>query len=563
MIKQLWQLGHTQRWRTYVQVVGQWLAEMLIVTLLCLLTYQVATESWSPIVLALFGIQLIVVVIYTFAVADHLSNRWAQAASKDLQDRFFHYYLTDNRVDTGQTMKVIHQDLATIKGLAVFYNTIIPTTLQLILTGIVMVVTVLYIHPLTVLIPLLGIVVLGAGMGLLEGLGNKKNLAYIDSFNHMGERFLDDFAGMKTLIMYGRQKRYARNFAQDSETFRQKTMGVLVYQLQTLTIMDFCLYGALGWFVVAQGIAVHQQALTLPEATLISTLVSIWLIDFRKFGYFIHIFMSLLPKVKHLFDLTQDAPKTVSVKSTGSRLDPQIVRFTGDLGYEFPLVKHVDLTLQKGTVTGLAGPSGSGKSTLAAVLMKQLAPLAGTVTVDNVDLATIDQRDWWATAAYLGPTTVLFDGTIADNILLSRPDAQNWESQLADWHLCQFVQDLPDGYHTQVGENGNRLSQGQRQQIALARAVIADKTVYVFDEITANVDVANAELMLQAITQLAKNKIVLLITHRLDDIEHLSLVNLIDNNQLIAGTPAQLTQKVPAFKALLDQQSALLKEVHA
>lgn len=563
MIKQLWQLGHTQRWRTYVQVIGQWLAEMLIVTLLCLFTYQVATESWSPVLLTLLGIQLIIVIIYTFAVSDHLSNRWAQAASTELQDRFFQYYLTDNRVDTGQTMKVIHQDLATIKGLAVFYNTIIPTTLQLILTGIVMVVTVLYIHPLTVLIPLLGIVVLGAGMGLLEGLGNKKNLAYINSFNHMGERFLDDFAGMKTLIMYGRQKRYARNFAQDSETFRQKTMGVLVYQLQTLTIMDFCLYGALGWFVIAQGIAVHQQALTLPEATLISTLVSIWLIDFRKFGYFIHIFMSLLPKVKHLFDLTQNTPNTVSVKTMGSKLPPETIRFRGDLGYDAPLVSHVDLTLKMGTITGLAGPSGSGKSTLAAVLMKQLAPLAGTVTVDDVDLATIDQRDWWASAAYLGPTTVLFDGTIADNILLSNPAAQNWESQLANRHLCQFVRDLPDGYHTQVGENGNRLSQGQRQQIALARAIIADKSVYVFDEITANVDVANAELMLQAITQLAKAKIVLLITHRLDDIEQLPLVNLIDDNQLLAGTPAELTQKVPAFKALLDQQSALLKEVRA
>lgn len=89
MIKQLWQLGHTQRWRTYVQVIGQWLAEMLIVTLLCLFTYQVATESWLPVLLTLLGIQLIIVIIYTFAVSDHLSNRWAQAASTELQDRFF------------------------------------------------------------------------------------------------------------------------------------------------------------------------------------------------------------------------------------------------------------------------------------------------------------------------------------------------------------------------------------------------------------------------------------------------------------------------------------------
>lgn len=560
MLKRLWQLGRQQRWRTYLQVCGQWLSELLVLTILVTITQRYVTHQWSAFWVTGLAVQAILVVLYQFILAPRLSDRWACAASTELQTQFFDYYLVQTGASQQQTMTVIHQDLGTIKRLSVLYDTIIPTTLQLLLTGIVMVLTILVVHPITVLIPLLGILAVGAGMGMLQGMGNKKNLAYIDSFNHMGQRFLEDFNGMKSLIMYNQQQQYAKDFATDSENFRQKTMGVLSYQLQTLTIMDFLLYGALGWFVMAQGSAIQQGQLTLSQAVLISTLVCLWLIDFRKFGYFIHIFISLLPQVSHLLKQI-DQPQPNAATATGQALTPQQIQLTGAIGYQTPLLTNVAFTLTKGQLVGLIGASGSGKSTLAKTLLRQLPVLQGDLTVDQQPLKHVSQLDWWQTIAYLGPDTVLFDDTIEHNLLLGVTQPGDWQARLAALGLCQFALTLPEQFQTQVGENGNQLSQGQRQQIAVARAILADKAVYLFDEVTANIDTENAAIILTAIQQLAQNKLILLITHRLDDISQLTNCYFIDQSHLIYGTPQQLAQQVPAFQALLDEQAALLKEV--
>lgn len=564
MIKRIWNLGGQQRWRTYIQVLCQWLSEMLVVTVLTAGAGRAIRGSWSTPLLICICIQFIVSFTYLMVGAPILSDRWASAASKDLQHQFFKYYLKQASTDTTKMMKILHQDLGTIKRIAVFYDTIIPTSLQLIMTGIVMVVTILFIHPLTVLIPLLGIFALGGGMGLLEGLGDKKNFAYIASFNHMGQRFLDDFFGMNSLIMYQRQEQYAADFAEDSENFRQKTMGVLVYQLQTLTIMDLCLYGALGWFVVAQGMAVAAGTLNIMSAVLISSLVSLWLIDFRKFGYFIHIFMSTLPKVKHIFELIDSDTNQTSSASVDLKKAPRFVKLDGSVGYaDRNILSNVTIDLEIGRVVGLAGPSGSGKSTIARTLMKQLPMTSGSITVNNTNLTALTRQSWWQFVAYLGPESVLFDGSIEDNLLFGVHTDINWKRQLKEMNLCQFVQALPDRFETMVGENGARLSPGQRQQIAIARAILANKQVYIFDEITSNIDVDNARQILRVIKQLAQSKITMLITHRLDDIEQLDEVYLVDNGRLVHGTPDELANKVVAFKQLIDEQNQLLKEVRA
>lgn len=462
-------------------------------------------------------------------------------------------------------MKVIHQDLGTIKGLSVFYDTIIPTVLQLIMTAVVMVVTVLFIHPITVLIPLISIVAIGAGMGMLQGLGNKKNNSYIKSFNQMGQRFLGDFKGMNTLIMYQREDQYAKDFADDSENYRQKTMGVLSYQLQTLTIMDFCLYGALGWFVLAQGFAIKAGSLGVPSAVLISTLVCIWLIDFRKFGYFIHIFMSLLPKVNHIFKLIDVQNKTVDDDNgVNSIQDVKNIQLTGTLAFdEHVILQNGSLNLTQGKLIGLTGASGSGKSTVAKLLMKQLNIPDTQITVDGHKLDSLSQDQWWKMIGYLGPEMVLFDGTIEDNFLLGMHDQTDWQQKLNQLQLCQFVEDLPEQFNTIVGEDGSLLSPGQKQQIAVARAILANKPAYIFDEVTSNIDTVNAEVILAAIKSLATDKAVLLITHRLEDIEQLSKVYMIDNQKLVVGSPEELANQVPAFKQLITEQRKLLAEVQA
>lgn len=558
MVKRLWGLGRDSRWKMWVQLFGQWFSELLVVTVLWAATEWIVADHVSPILLWVIGLQLLVTLIYLVAIKRINKHGWAVAASRDLQKRYLHAFLKQTGT-SDDVMKVLHQDLSTLKGVTIFFDTIIPTILQLALTGIVVIIIGLLIHPISVLIPFAGILLLGMGMGMLQGMGDKTNFAYIKSFNHMGQRFLDDFLGMSTLIMDQRQHRYAKDFKTDSENFRQKTMGVLVYQLQSLTIMDFCLYGAIGFFLFAQGHAVLRGTLSLSSAVGLGALTVVWLIDFRKFGYFMHVFMSTLPKIKRLFMVIDNSSTSDSVESQSlSSVDE--IAIQGEFGYKDRLVKIDDLNLSAGHIVGLTGVSGSGKSTIAKTLMKQLPLLDGKIILNNTtDLTEVDHLTWLQHVAYLGPTTSLFDGTIQDNLLLG-VNRSDWQKVLQKLGLCQFVNDLPEKFATPVGENGSQISPGQRQQIAVARAILSNKEVYIFDEVTSNIDPDNADTILKAIEKIADQKIVLLITHRLADLKQLATVYLISERKLVAGDFASLQADVPEFKGLVQAQQKLLTE---
>lgn len=364
MVKRLWGLGRSARWTMWLQIFGQWFSEMLVVTVLWAGAQWLFSNRVSGVLLGLIIAQVLVTLIYLLFIKQINKNGWAVAASRDLQDRYLHAYLSGVDGSDFDVMKVLQQDLRTLKGVTIFFDTIIPTILQLILTAIVVIILGGFIHPLSVLIPFAGILLLGMGMGMLQGMGDKTNLRYIKSFNLMGQRFLDDFLGMSTLIMNGRQKQYAEDFKKDSENFRQKTMNVLVYQLQSLTIMDFCLYGAIGFFLIAQGQAVSAGSLEVSQAIGLSAITVIWLIDFRKFGYFMHVFMSTLPKIKRLFKII-DAETAEQREATVKVSDISKIRLNGKFGYETPLVEIDDLQLVPGQIVGLTGHSGSGKSTVA------------------------------------------------------------------------------------------------------------------------------------------------------------------------------------------------------
>lgn len=559
MIKRLWQLNRSERWKMWAQIIGQWCGELLVVSVVWAGAEWILSDHVDRWWFWLIGAQLLVTVSYWLSVRRLNQNGWAVAASQALQKRYLTAYLQTTGVDETSVMKVLHQDLSTLKKVTIFFDTIIPTIIQLTLTGIVALVIGIVVRPLTVLIPIAGILLLGMGMGMLQGLGDRKNLAFIASFNAMGQRFLDDFRGMATLIMYQRQHQYADDFEHDTEHFRQKTMGVLEYQLQSLTIMDFCLYGAIGFFLLAQGHAVVTGSLALSTAIGIGTLMAVWLIDFRKFGYFMHVFMSTLPKLKHVFSVIDTGSETQV--APGTRLaGVHQIDLSGTVGYDHPLFTVPGLTLTPGRVIGLTGPSGSGKSTLAQILMGRLPLLSGRVIVDQeTDLATVAPLAWQQNVAYLGPTTRLFDGTIADNLLMGH-ELPGWQERLEKLDLCQFTRTLPAGYATPVGENGAQLSPGQRQQVAVARAVLADKAVYIFDEVTSNIDPENADVIMAELQRLAREKVVLLITHRLADLKRLTDLYLVDGQRLVHGDFDSLRADFPAFKTLVAEQDQLLTE---
>ncbi|UNX53664.1 ABC transporter ATP-binding protein/permease [Georgenia sp. TF02-10] len=216
---------------------------------------------------------------------------------------------------------------------------------------------------------------------------------------------------------------------------------------------------------------------------------------------------------------------------------------TASYGDGTTALQDVTLRVRPGARVGLVGPSGSGKSTLAALLVRLQDPVAGTVRVDGHDLRDITVDSLRAHLAVVLQESVLFAGTVRENIRMGRADATDAEVEEAarSANAHEFVQRLPQGYDTVVGERGDTLSGGQRQRLAIARAMLRDASVIILDEATTGLDPASSAAVLEAVDRLTAGRTTFLVSHVLADVLGCDEVVVLDRGQVVEhGTPADL-----------------------
>ena len=202
----------------------------------------------------------------------------------------------------------------------------------------------------------------------------------------------------------------------------------------------------------------------------------------------------------------------------------------------------------------LVGTTGAGKTTVANLLLRFLEPDAGRILVGDVPLAAIDPGAWRANVAWVPQRPHLFHGTVADNIRLARPAADDASVRAAAEQAGAdaFITDLPLGYETPVGEDGVRLSGGQRQRVAIARAFLADARLVIFDEATSHLDATSEGVIRDSIGRLARRRTVLVVSHRLRLVSVADRVVVLDGGRVVeSGSPAELAGRDGAYRRLL------------
>ena len=220
-------------------------------------------------------------------------------------------------------------------------------------------------------------------------------------------------------------------------------------------------------------------------------------------------------------------------------------------------MKDVSFTARQGQVTALVGPSGGGKSTACKLAARFWDIQGGTITLGGIDISTVDPETLLRHYAFVFQDVVLFRDTILENIRLGRRDATNEEVYAAARaaRCDEFIRELPQGYQTMVGENGSTLSGGERQRISIARALLKDAPVILLDEATASLDVENETAIQDAISQLVKNKTVLIIAHRMRTVagaDH--VVVLTDGCVAQQGTPQELMAQEGLYRQMMLRQ---------
>ncbi|MFJ4362078.1 thiol reductant ABC exporter subunit CydD [Streptomyces massasporeus] len=358
--------------------------------------------------------------------------------------------------------------------------------------------------------------------------------------SRLSGHFLDVVAGLPTLKVFGRAKAQAESIRRITGEYRQATMRTLRIAFISSFALELLATISVALVAVTIGMRLVHGEMDLYIGLVILVLAPEAYLPLRQVGAQYHAAAEGLAAAEEIFEVLE-----TPVPASGSAAVPE-----GSLSFEgvtvrYPgrstdAVSNVSFGVEPGETVALVGPSGAGKSTLLSVLLGFVRPAEGRVRVGEVDLADADLQQWRSRIAWVPQRPHLYAGTIAENVRLARPgaDDDSVRRALRDAGALDFVDALPEGVDTALGEDGAGLSAGQRQRLALARAFLADRPVLLLDEPTAALDGATEAEVVAAVRRLAAGRTVLLVVHRPALLEVADRVVRLEEPETTAALPA-------------------------
>lgn len=334
--------------------------------------------------------------------------------------------------------------------------------------------------------------------------------------SRLSGHFLDVVAGLPTLKVFGRAKAQAESIRRITGEYRRATMRTLRIAFISSFALELLSTLSVALVAVTIGMRLVHGEMHLYDGLVILVLAPEAYLPLRQVGAQYHAAAEGLSAAEEIFEVLETpapATGTAAVPTGAVSFEGVAVRYPGR---SFDAVSGASFAVEPGETVALVGPSGVGKSTLLNVLLGFVRPTEGRVLVGGADLAELDLEEWRSRIAWVPQRPHLYAGTIAENVRLARPDADDAavRQALVDAGALEFVGGLPQGTDTVLGEDGAGLSAGQRQRLALARAFLADRPVLLLDEPTAALDGATEAEVVAAVRRLAVGRTVLLVVHR-------------------------------------------------
>jgi thiol reductant ABC exporter CydD subunit len=506
------------------------ISAVLIVAQAVLLASIIDRVAMRHATLASLKVELIALtsVLLTRALADggfELAGRWgAVGVMSELRRRLVRRMLLESpeqRPHAARTGELASTAVQGVDALEAYFAGYLPQLVLASVVPIVVIAWVITIDPITagilaLTVPLLILFMVLIGKGAREQAQRRWRALAL-----LGAHFLDVLQGLATLRAYGREDAQEQTLDDVGERYRTETMATLRTAFLSAFALELCAMIGTALVAATIGVQLVSGTLSLQAGLTVLLLAPEMYGPLRLVGQQFHASTDASSAYERIFHALDESPPIAPANAAHAPTSPAQapIRFE-TVSYEYPqrpgrALSGLDLELEPGRITALLGESGAGKSTLARLLMRLADPSAGRVTCAGVDLRDLDPERWRAQIAWVPQRPTIFTGTIAQNIALCRPAAAPAEIERAARAAgaTEFIRQLPHGLQTRVGEGTRRLSTGQAQRIALARAFLADRPLLLLDEPTAHLDDESAQTVAETIRVLARARTTLLIVH--------------------------------------------------
>jgi ABC-type multidrug transport system fused ATPase/permease subunit len=357
----------------------------------------------------------------------------------------------------------------------------------------------------------------------------------------------EDIAGMRVLQSFTRERAASENFGRVADEYRISNMQTVVLSGLYFPFVDFLSSGATAIVLGYGGWLAYHGEISIGTLVAFLGYLTNFFDPVQQLSQLYNTFLSAVAALDKITDVldeepeVQDRPGAAELSQIAGSVAFEDVRFTYGRG---PEVLHgIDLSVVAGTTVALVGHTGAGKSTIAKLLARFYDPTGGRITIDGTDLRDITQASLRRQLGIVPQEGFLFAGTVAENIAFGRPEAGREEIVAAAGAVGadEFIERLEDGYETQLGERGSRLSLGQRQLVAFARALLADPRILILDEATSSVDIGTERKIEQALRRLLHGRTAFIIAHRLSTIRDADLIVVLEDGRVVEqGTHEEL-----------------------
>jgi ATP-binding cassette subfamily C protein CydD len=524
-----------------------------------------AVEVWLWPLLGLFLLRALIA-----WASEQTAFRAAARVKTELRDRVYrHIQAAGPKWLAGERSGALAEDLIKgIESLEAYYARYLPAMSLTTLVPLTILLVVLPLDWLSGLVMLFTAPLIPFFMVIIGKRVERLNQHLWRNLTRMGAHFLDVIQGLTTLKLFNASRREAALIGSISDDYRRSTMEVLRVAFLTSAVLEFFATVGIAIIAVFIGFRLFQLDLPLPDAVappeisfftgfFILLLAPEFYLPLRNLGTHYHGRMEAIAAAERLERILATPLPPVPTEPRRLPADaPLAVRLEAvAFAYEpgRPALAGVDLRIDPGQRVAVVGPSGAGKTTLASLLLGFVRPDSGRILVDGTDLAELDLDDWRARLAWLPQNPRLFQGSVLDNIRLGAPDADmDAVRQAAERaRAAEFIERLPRGYDTPIGERGAGLSGGQIQRIALARAFVRDARLVVLDEATASLDPASEAQVQAAIEDLAKGRGLLVIAHRLATVRSADQIIVLEAGRVAeAGDHATLIARDGPYRRM-------------